>query len=167
MRRPPRRPGDAFFGATVVTALSALSLTIFVGLAPVFYIYWQTEGIPKAQTMTFVTLILFELLFAHSCRSLRFTVLQLGPFGNRWLWLATLGSAAMTLVVLYVPSWARAFHVVPLGWQDWAVALSVSGAGFVLVETGKWIAARRRAVAAWEGHRTERETVASVAGQAA
>ena len=127
MRRPPRRPGDAFFGATVVSALGALSLTIFVGLAPVFYVYWQTEGIPKAQTMTFVTLILFELFFAHSCRSLHFTVLQLGPFGNRWLWLATLGSAAMTLVVLYVPSWARAFHLVPLGWQDWAVALSVAG----------------------------------------
>ncbi len=167
MRRPPRRPGDAFFGATVVSALGALSLTIFVGLAPVFYVYWQTEGIPKAQTMTFVTLILFELFFAHSCRSLHFTVLQLGPFGNRWLWLATLGSAAMTLVVLYVPSWARAFHLVPLGWQDWAVALSVSGAGFVVVETGKWmVARRRRAVAAWGGHRTERETVASVAGHA-
>jgi Ca2+-transporting ATPase len=168
MQRPPRRAGDAFFGPAVVTALSALSLTIFVGLAPVFYVYWQTEGIPKAQTMTFVTLILFELFFAHSCRSLRFTVLQLGPFGNRWLWLATLGSAAMTLVVLYVPSWARAFHLVPLRWQDWAVALSVSGAGFVVVETGKWMAARRRrAVAAWGGHRTERETVASVAGHAA
>jgi Ca2+-transporting ATPase len=168
MQRPPRRAGDAFFGPAVVTALSALSLTIFVGLAPVFYVYWQTEGIPKAQTMTFVTLILFELFFAHSCRSLRFTVLQLGPFGNRWLWLATLGSAAMTLVVLYVPSWARAFHLVPLRWQDWAVALSVSGAGFVVVETGKWMAARRRrAVAACGGHRTERETVASVAGHAA
>ena len=117
--------------------------------------------------MTFVTLILFELFFAHSCRSLRFTVLQLGLFGNRWLWLATLGSATMTFVVLYVPSWARAFHVVPLGWEDWAVALSVSGAGFVVVETGKWIAARHReVVAARQGRRTERDTPVSVVGRA-
>jgi Ca2+-transporting ATPase len=168
MRRPPRRPGDAVFGPSGVTALSALSLMIFVGLAPIFYVYWQTEGVPKAQTMTFVTLILFELFFAHSCRSLRFTVLQLGPFGNKWLWFATLGSAAMTLLVLYIPSWARAFHVVPLRWQDWAVALSVSGAGFVLVEAGKWVAARRRgAVTAWEAHRIERDTPASVVGHPA
>jgi hypothetical protein len=71
-------------------------------------------------------------------------------------------------VVLYVPPWARAFHVVPLGWQDWAVALSVSGAGFVLVERGKWIAARRRgAVAGWKAHRIERDTPSSVVGHAA
>ncbi len=148
MRRPPRRPTEAFFGASVLTALTGLSLIMLVGLTPVFYSYWQSEGVPKAQTMTFVTLILFELFFAHSCRSMRFTVLELGPFSNRWLWLATVASAAMTLVVLYVPSWARAFHTVPLGWGDWAVALSVSGGGFVLVETGKWIGARRRRAAA-------------------
>jgi Ca2+-transporting ATPase len=137
-------------------------------LAPVFYVYWQTEGVATAQTMTFVTLILFELFFAHGCRSMPFTVLQLGPFGNKWLWLATLGSAAMTLLVLYIPSWAQAFHVVPLWWQDWAVALSVSGAGFVLVKAGKWVAARRRGAAtAWEAHRIERDTPASVVGHAA
>jgi Ca2+-transporting ATPase len=145
MRRAPRKPDEAFFGTTVIGALTGLSLIIFVALTPIFYTYWQSEGIPKAQTMTFVTLILFELFFAHSCRSLRFTVWQLGPFSNPWLWLATLSSAAMTLVVLYVPSWGRAFHTVPLGWGDWVVALSVSGGGFVPVEAGKWVAARRRA----------------------
>ena len=92
--------------------------------------------------MTFVTLILFELFFAHSCRSLRLTVLQLGLFSNPWLWLATLSSAAMTIGVLYIPSWARAFHTVPLGAADWGLALAVSGGGFVLVETGKWVLGR-------------------------
>ena len=142
MRRAPRKSGDAVFGWSVLTALLSLSLIIVAGLVPIFYTYWQTEGVAKAQTMTFVTLILFELFFAHTCRSLRFTVLQLGVFGNRWLWLATLGSGAMTLAVIYIPAWAKAFHVIPLTWADWGVALSVSGAGFLLVETGKWVAGR-------------------------
>jgi Ca2+-transporting ATPase len=142
MQRAPRKAGEAVFGRSVLTVLASLSLIILAGTVPIFYTYWQAEGVAKAQSMTFVTLILFELFFAHACRSLRFTVLQLGLFGNRWLWLATLSSAAMMLAVVYIPGWAKAFHVVPLTPADWAVALSVSFAGFLLVETGKWAVGR-------------------------
>jgi Ca2+-transporting ATPase len=142
MRRAPRRAGDAVFGRSVLTVLAALSLIIVAGTVPIFYVYWQTEGVEKAQSMTFVTLILFELFFAHACRSLRFTVFELGVFGNRWLWLATLSSAVLMLAVIYVPGWAEAFHVVPLTWADWAVALPVSLAGFFLVEGGKFAVGR-------------------------
>jgi Ca2+-transporting ATPase len=142
MKRAPRKAGDAVFGRSVLTVLGLLSLIILAGTVPTFYHYWQTEGIEKAQSMTFVTLILFELFFAHSCRSLRFTVLQLGLFGNKWLWLATLSSALLMLAVVYIPGWAEAFHVVPPTGTDWAIALAVSFTGFVLVEVGKWIAGR-------------------------
>jgi Ca2+-transporting ATPase len=144
MRRAPRKAGDAVFGRSVLTVLGALSLIIVAGTVPIFYAYWQSDGVAKAQSMTFVTLILFELFFAHACRSLRFTVLQLGLFGNRWLWLATLSSAAMMLAVIYIPGWARAFHVVPLSAADWGVALSVSFSGFLVVEAGKWAVGRAR-----------------------
>ncbi len=151
MHRAPRKSGEAVFSRAVLTVLMGLSLIIVLGLVPIFYVYWQTEGVAKAQSMCFVTMILFELLFAHSCRSLHFTVLQLGLFSNRWLWLATLSSAAMMLAVVYVPAWAKAFYVVPLTGSDWAVALAVSGTGFVLVETGKWLVSRRG-----ESHRQAR-----------
>jgi Ca2+-transporting ATPase len=143
MRRAPRKAGDAVFGRSVLTVLGSLSLIILAGTVPIFYMYWQAEGVAKAQSMTFVTLIMFELFFAHACRSLRFTVLQLGLFSNRWLWLATLSSALLMLAVVYIPGWAKAFHVVPLTWADWGVAISVSFAGFLLVETGKWVVGRR------------------------
>ena len=142
MRRAPRKAGDAVFDRAVLGVLGALSLIILAGTVPIFYTYWQAEGIEKAQSMTFVTLILFELFFAHACRSLRFTVLQLGVFGNPWLWLATLSSAAMMLAVIYIPGWAEAFHVVPLTLEEWGIALAVSFSGFVLVELGKWVIAR-------------------------
>jgi Ca2+-transporting ATPase len=143
MRRAPRRAGDAVFDRSVLGVLAGLSLIILAGTVPIFYVYWQAEGIEKAQGMTFVTLILFELFFAHSCRSLRFTVLQLGLFGNRWLWLATLSSAALMLAVIYIPGWAKAFHVVPPTATDWGLALSISFGGFLLVEAGKWMFGRR------------------------
>jgi Ca2+-transporting ATPase len=142
MRRAPRKAGDAVFDRAVLGVLGGLSLVILAGTVPIFYTYWQAEGVTKAQSMTFVTLILFELFFAHACRSLRFTVLELGVFRNRWLWLATLSSAAMMLAVIYIPGWAEAFHVVPLTWAEWGIALSVSFSGFVLVEVGKWVLGR-------------------------
>jgi Ca2+-transporting ATPase len=93
-------------------------------------------------------MILFELFRAFSCRSMRFTVWQLGVFTNRWLILATVVSGLMMVAVIYIPSWAMAFHTVPLGLGDWDTALLVGGGGFLLVELGKWIAARRRAAPA-------------------
>jgi Ca2+-transporting ATPase len=147
MKRAPRRAGEAVFDRAVLGVLGGLSLIILAGTVPLFYAYWQSEGVTKAQSMTFVTLILFELFFAHACRSLRFTVLQLGVFGNRWLWLATLSSAAMMLAVIHIPGWAKAFHVVPLTWAEWGIALSISFSGFVLVELGKWVVQR------WSGAR--------------
>jgi hypothetical protein len=64
------------------------------------------------------------------------------------------------LAVVYIPGWATAFHVVPLTWEDWAVALSVSFTGFLLVETGKWMVGR------W-GHTNDARVVAIDGGRRA
>jgi hypothetical protein len=72
-------------------------------------------------------------------------------------------SAAMTLAVVYIPAWAKAFYVVPLTGADWAVALSVSGAGFLAVETGKWLVGRRIGSRAEE--KVVREQEASLASR--
>jgi Ca2+-transporting ATPase len=106
-------------------------------------VYWQAEGVTKGQTMVLVSMILFELLRAFSCRSMQFTIVQLGFFSNRWLVLANLSSALLMVAVIYIPSWATAFHTVSIGLSDWGVALGVGGAGFLVVEGGKWLAARR------------------------
>jgi len=35
---------------------------------------------------------------------------------------------------MYIPALQGPFHVVPLGWEDWAVMIPVSLSGFVAVE---------------------------------
>ncbi len=144
MRRPPRDPGESVFSTAMYVAMLGMGLIMFVGLIPVFHIYLQTEGLTKAQMMVLVSMILFELFRAFSCRSMRFTILHLGFLTNRWLILAAAISSLMLLAVIYIPSWATAFHTVPIGVNDWGVAVAVGAGGFVLVELGKWLAARRR-----------------------
>jgi len=122
-----------------------MSILIFVGLMPIFYWYWQHEGLEKAQTMALATLVVYELFYAFNCRSLRFTLPQLGFFTNKWLLPAVLSSGLLMLAVIYIPSWGKAFHTVPLDFWDWDVVFIVAGASFLLVEFGKWFFGRKRA----------------------
>ncbi|MBI4573813.1 MAG: cation-translocating P-type ATPase [candidate division NC10 bacterium] len=144
MRRKPRDPGEPVFSRPVLIFLGTLSLLIFAGMVPIFYLHWQWEGVEKARTMALATLITYELFYAFNCRSLRFTLPQLGFFSNRWLVLAVLSSALLMIAVIYIPSWSTAFHTVPLSLVDWDEILLVAGGSFLLVEVGKWVAARRR-----------------------
>jgi Ca2+-transporting ATPase len=145
MRRPPRDPKESVFSPAMYVAMLGMGLIMFIGLIPVFYVYWQDEGLVKAQTMVLVSMILFELFRAFSCRSMRFTILHLGFFTNRWLILATAVSSLLTVAVIYIPAWAKAFHTVPISLGDWGVALAVGAGGMVLVEVGKWLASWKRA----------------------
>ena len=147
MGRPPRDPDEPVFAGSVLGALSAMSVLIFVGLMPIFYWYWQNEGVEKAQTMALATLVVYELFYAFNCRSLRFTLPQLGFFTNKWLLPAVLSSGLLTLAVIYIPSWGLAFHTVPLDFWDWDVIFIVAGASFLLVEFGKWFFGRKHAQA--------------------
>jgi Ca2+-transporting ATPase len=148
MERPPRDPNEPVFAGAVLKALSAMSILIFAGLMPIFYWYWQNEGVEKAQTMALATLVVYELFYAFSCRSLRFTLPQLGIFSNKWLLPAVISSGLLTLAVIYIPSWATAFHTVPLSFGDWDVVFISAGGSFLLIEFVKWLVGRKRANAA-------------------
>jgi Ca2+-transporting ATPase len=89
------------------------------------------------------TLVIYELFYAFNCRSLRFTLPQLGIFSNKWLLPAVLSSGLLLLAVIYIPSWGMAFHTVPLSFGDWDVIFIVAGGSFLLVELGKWVFARK------------------------
>jgi Ca2+-transporting ATPase len=148
MGRPPRDPNEPVFSGAVLWVLLAMSLLIFAGLMPIFYTYWKTEGVEKAQTMALATLVVYELFYAFNCRSLRFTLPQLGIFTNRWLFPAVLSSLLLLIGVIYIPSWSMAFHTVPLNFIDWDELFLVAGGSFLLIEIGKWFFGRKRAKAA-------------------
>jgi Ca2+-transporting ATPase len=147
MRRKPRDPGEPVFTRPVLFFLGSLSLLIFAGIMPIFYYHWQADGLEKAQTMALATMVTYELFYAFSCRSLRFTLWQLGPFTNKWLVLAVLSSGLLLMGVIYIPSWGVAFHTVPLSFYNWDEILLVAGGSFLLVEFGKWVFNRRQAAA--------------------
>jgi len=139
MERRPRDPKESVFTKKVQWYIGALAVNMFVGVLPVFYWYWQSEGLVKAQTMVLVTIILFEMFNAFNSRSERHSIFKLGWFSNKWLVWAVLSSLFMMVLVLYVPYLGLLFHTVPLEFTDWMVALGVSCSALVFVELYKLI----------------------------
>ncbi len=139
MERSPRAREESVFTKKVQWYIGGLALNIFVGLFPLFYWYWKSEGLVKAQTMVLVTLILFEMFNAFNCRSDRYSIFKLGWYSNKWLVWAVISSVLLMALVLYVPYLAFLFHTVPLRLFDWVVALAVSCSALVLVELYKLI----------------------------
>jgi len=95
-----------------------------------------------AQTMSFTTLMLFQMFNVVNARSdvhSAFTHL----FTNAWLWAAVVGSVALHVLVVYVPFLQSAFGTEPLSAQDWLFCVSVASTVLWLREANKLLTRAR------------------------
>jgi Ca2+-transporting ATPase len=120
-------------------------MAIWTGLTTFGVFYWALhysgrtgeEATMYAQAMCFVNLLLIEKFTALSCRSERDTVFKIGFFGNKWLLLAIVGTMALSLPIIYMPSLQDYFHTYSLSLADWGVVVLASSTLFVVVEGAK------------------------------
>jgi Ca2+-transporting ATPase len=149
MSRPPRPKGEPvitrsmwsgiFFVAAVmaVGSLYVLDASLPGGLV-------EGSGTMRyAQTMTFTTLMLFQLFNVFNARSDERSAFD-GMFRNHWLWLAVGVSVALHLLVIYTPLLQKAFATVSLSFGDWARCVAVASSVLWLRELTKIVARRRR-----------------------
>jgi Ca2+-transporting ATPase len=71
-----------------------------------------------AQTMTFTTLMMFQLVNVFNARSDTRSAFN-GFFSNHWLWAAVGLSLVMHVAVIYLPVLQEAFSTVSLSFNDW------------------------------------------------
>ena len=86
-------------------------------------------------TMAFLTMSMCEIFHAFNMRSQRKSVFKLGH--NIVLWMAMLGSVALTTIVLEVPAVANAFGFTPVSWNEYAIAIGLAVLIVPIVETVK------------------------------
>ena len=149
MERPPRDRRKGIF-TWPVTRLIVL-IAILTGVATFGVFYWALhysgrtadEAIIYAQAMCFVTLVVIEKFTALLCRSERDSLFQVGLFSNKWLLLAILGTIALSLPLIYVPSLQSYFHTYSLNLRDWGIVIVASCTLFVAVEMVKLFWRRR------------------------
>jgi Ca2+-transporting ATPase len=109
----------------------------------------------EARSLTFVSLILIQLVKAYNFRSDRASVLRL-PFANRWLDLAVLWELALLVAVVNVPFLQRALGTAALSASDWAIVAGAAVSIAPVLEAAKW-AVRRGWLGRLEGPGRARE----------
>ncbi len=121
MKRPPRPRSEHILSRRFTLFLITMSLIVTAGAIGACFYGYQTS-VALAQTMTFTTLIVLELVKVQMIRS----QYRMKPFSNPYVILALGTSLILQLIVLYVPSLQIVFGTVPLSLTDWGVILGIA-----------------------------------------
>lgn len=146
MNRPPHNPKESLFKGTKIW-LAGISILMTVVSLSVFYMSlinsgWIDLDIARARSMLFATIILFEIIFAISCRSFQYPLYKIGFFANKYLLLAVAWETFLLSLLFNIPFLSMAFGIVPLQLSEWAVVIPVAFTGFIASELGKFFYTR-------------------------
>jgi Ca2+-transporting ATPase len=145
MRQKPRPRKQTIFSMSVIRYLAGAGIwTALVTLAVFLWAVDSGKDPLEAQGVCFLTLILIEFFNAFNCRSLEYSLFKIGPFGNKWLVWAILGTIAMTIPIFYVPFLKETFRVHALTTLDWVVAVLSASTIFIAAEIYKLIISKMR-----------------------
>jgi Ca2+-transporting ATPase len=136
MERPPRDPNEGILHGRMASILVTFSFQ-FILTGGLFY--WQyyllpgaltPEKLAYARTMAFTRATLQELVVVWNCRSERRNAFRVGFLSNRFLLVAVLVSALMTLSIPFV----GLFGTVPIySPTDWAILILASLSGLLIL----------------------------------
>lgn len=127
MKRKPRNPREGIFARGL--GYKIISRGILIGLVSLFAFMISYGNNPEnliyAQTMTFTTLVMAQLIHVFDCRSEK-SIFSRNPFENKYLLFAVLSSVLLLLVVVYWAPLQPIFHTTALDIVDWLLVLGLS-----------------------------------------
>ena len=151
MRRPPRDSKDGIFSGglgfdVVYQGLLVTLITVgayLIGSRMEFGAGWfqQLRAAGESghgMTMAFLTMSMCEIFHSFNMRSQRKSVFSLRK-QNKVLWAAMLGSLLLTTAVIEIPFIANAFGFIPIGWDEYGIAMGLAVLVIPVVEIVKAI----------------------------
>lgn len=141
MQRAPRKSTERFYqGLAPFLWIAPLLMT---GLALAFFLWYYNTNLMKAQTIVLLLIVLFEMFFSLSSRSIHYPAVKVGLFKNKYLIVAILSSITATLAVIYVPALQKIFHTAALSIGELLLITTASSLGFIYLEIHKYVRMRK------------------------
>jgi len=130
MKRPPRDPKEGILHGRIASILATF-VTQFLGTGLIFYLAYYVWGRPlhEAQAMAFVQATLQELVIVWNCRSETKGAFKLSFTSNKFLLVAVVLSAILTVIIPYT----GLFGTAPLDLMDWVLVIPFSLSGFLIL----------------------------------
>ena len=158
MNRPPRDPKEPVLNKFVVfrTLLAANLMTAgAVGLflwrcelemaARVSTGLTEAQIVSEAQTMAVTTVIMFQVFYMLSCRSLKDSVFKIGLFSNKTVFIGIGAVLALQALFIYAPPMQAIFSTFPLTAQSLLFSALAGAIILPVISVEKLIRNRRRA----------------------
>ncbi|TET90974.1 MAG: HAD family hydrolase [Methanomassiliicoccales archaeon] len=143
MKRPPRNPKESIFAGGMAYHIIWVGVLMTVGTLGIFT--WGLDGgLPRARTLAFITIALFQLWHVLTIHIEEDTVLSKKFFANPYLLGAIALSVLLQMAVIYVPSLSEVFRTVPLPLPELLLCALVASSLFFAVEAEKLYRRRRK-----------------------
>jgi len=144
MRRPPIRLSEGVFGRAMFTQIAwvggLMAISSLLAAVPAH----RADDLTLLRTMVFTTLTLAQMGNALALRSSRDSIFTIGFLSNKTMLLAVTVTFLLQLAVIYVPVMQGFFGTTALSLGQLGLALVLSSAVFVAVETRKWLLRRKQ-----------------------
>lgn len=127
MKRRPRNPREGVFARGLGYKIVSRGIMIGIVSLIAFMLTYQNnpDNLIYAQTMTFTTLVMAQLIHVFDCRSEK-SIFARNPFENKYLLFAVISSILLLLVVVYWAPLQPIFHTTALSIADWLLVLGLS-----------------------------------------
>jgi len=141
MARPPRNPRKPILTFPLFMRTGLVSLIMLAGAFGLFSWEHGAEGrnLAEARTAVVNVIVMVQAFYLLNSRSLCRSILSVGVFSNRWVWLGLAGMAAAQVLFTYAPVMNRLFHSAPIAGEAWLRIVGVGVAVFLLVGLEKWL----------------------------
>ena len=158
MSRPPRNPKEPVLNGFVVFRTGLAATLMSAGAVGIFL--WQyghemaarastglseAQIVSEAQTMAVTTVIMFQIFYMLSCRSLKDSIFKIGFFSNHTVFLGIGAVLALQATFIYAPPMQAIFSTFPLSASSLLVSALVGAIILPVISAEKWVRQRRRA----------------------
>jgi len=148
MKRPPRIPGKSIFTPFVTFRIILVSIIMAGGTIGLFLWEYTVElargtdtalALSEAQTMAVTAMVLFQVFYLIECRSLKYSVFNIGLFSNPSIYLGIAIVLLVQVSFVYLPFMNQVFKSSPLYFDAWGLSASVAFSILIIIGFEKWV----------------------------
>jgi Ca2+-transporting ATPase len=148
MERPPRHPKEPILSPLVLRRTVMASLLMTSGAIGLFY--WEflmrpvaeREPLAEAQTMAVTTVIMFQVFYMLTSRSLRGSIRSIGWLSNPYVFIGIAVTLVLQALFIYAPPMQRLFGTAPLEVSELAMAVADGAIVLPVIAVDKWLSRR-------------------------
>lgn len=149
LKRPPREPNEKLVNPLLIRKVGLVSVVSALAAFGMFLAYTNImagskDYLIQAQTVAFTTLIMVQVTYLFTARSITKSAFTFSPFSNKWVLVGAAVTIGLQLMVIYS---AHLFGISPLRTMPfpavwWIPLILVSFLGFFIIELEKLLGRR-------------------------